>query len=89
MLNKLVIGASLALALAACTSSSPTREVKPLGFTPTSPAVGCVADTATRIPVRPGECAGTGRTYTQSDINRTGARTTTEALQLLDPSLLY
>ena len=88
MLNKLLIGACFALALAACASSAPTRAVKPQAFTPTQPAVGCVGDTASRIPLRPGECAGLGHTYTQSDLSRTGALTTSEALQLLDPSLI-
>ena len=89
MLNKLVIGACLALALAACASSSATRGVKPLAFTPSLAPVGCAPDSATRIPLRPDECLGsTGHVYTHSDLERTGARTTSEALGLLDPSLI-
>src|SRR6202030_2080750 len=48
---------------------------------------GCVADTATRIPLKERDCAGFGRTYTQEDIQRTGQPDTAQALRLLDPSL--
>ena len=88
MLNKLVIGVCLALALAACASSSATRAVKPLAFTPSLAPVGCAPDSATRIPLRPHECLGTGHVYSHSELERTGALTTSEALGLLDPSLI-
>jgi len=81
MLKKILLGACLVLPLAACTTPSASAALAPVG------TAGCVADTATRIPVKEGDCAGFGRTYTQQDIQRTGQADTAQALRLLDPSL--
>ena len=87
MLKKILLGACLVLPLAACTTPSATREPpKSAALAPVGTG-GCVADTATRIPVKEGNCAGFGRTYTQQDIQRTGEADTAQALRLLDPSL--
>jgi len=87
MLKELVIGAGLVLALVGCTTPSPTREPASTALLAPAPTAGCVADTATRIPVKEHDCAGFGRTYTQEDIQRTGQPDTAQALRLLDPSL--
>jgi len=87
MLRKLVIGACLVLPLAACTTPSATREPAKTALVAPARTPGCVADTATRIPLKERDCAGFGRTYTQEDIQRTGQPDTAQALRLLDPSL--
>ena len=87
MLKKLLLGACLVLPLAACTTPSATREPPKSATLAATPAPGCVADTASSIPVKEGACAGFGRTYTQQDIQRTGEPDTGQALRLLDPSL--
>lgn len=44
--------------------------------------------TGTRIALKPGECANLpGRSFSQDELERTGAPTTAEALRMLDPSL--
>lgn len=89
MLNKLVLGACLALSLAACTSSAPKRDLANGSvFKMTETPPGCVPDTATRLPVRPGDCAGFGHVYSRQDIERTGAHTTSDMLRVADPSLV-
>ena len=88
MLNKVLVGACLALTLLACTTLSPTREAakSPAVATANRP-MGCVGDTATRIRASEHDCAGFGHTYTQEDLLRSGAATPGGALSLLDPSL--
>jgi hypothetical protein len=51
------------------------------------PPLGCVSDTATRLPIPPGECAGVGNTYTKEDLDRTGQVYVQDALRMLDPAL--
>jgi hypothetical protein len=85
MLKPLLTGATLLLTLAACTTVSPTGEVARTAAL--APARVCVSATATRLPVKPEDCAGLGQTYTREDILRTGAHDTGGALQLLDPAL--
>jgi hypothetical protein len=87
MLKPLLPIASLLLTLAACATVSPTGEVARTASLAAAPDRGCASATATRLPVKPDDCAGRGQTYTQEDILRTGAHDTAEALQLLDPAL--
>jgi uncharacterized lipoprotein YajG len=84
MLKTFAIGASLAL-LAGC-ASAPTASDKTQAAA-VKPPPGCVAQTATRIPVKDGECAGFGNTYTQQDLQNTGQTFVGPALQMLDPSV--
>lgn len=88
MLNRLLIGASLALCLAACASTAPgPGAATPKAATADAPPAGCVADTATRIlPSKP-DCAASGRSYTQEDLQRTGSADTAQALRLIDPTV--
>ena len=87
MLKRLVIGACLVLPLAACTTPSPTREPAQLPAFALGPTVGCVPDTATRLPVRAQECGAFGQSYTGEQLLRTGSQDVSEALRLLDPAL--
>jgi hypothetical protein len=84
MLNRLLLGAGLAVALAACASTPP----QPTQTAAAKAPVGCVPDTATRIPSSdPKTCAGFGHSWNQDDISRTGQATPGGALRLLDPTL--
>jgi hypothetical protein len=87
MLKPLLTSASLLLTLTACATVSPTGEVARSASLAAAPDLGCASATATRLPVKPGDCAGRGQTYTREDILRTGAHDMAEALQLLDPAL--
>jgi hypothetical protein len=87
MLKPLLTIASLLLALAACATVSPTGEVARTASLAAVPDRGCLTATATRLPLKPDDCAALGQTYTQEDILRTGAHDTAEALRLLDPAL--
>jgi hypothetical protein len=53
-----------------------------------APPAGCVADPATRIPVKPSDCAGFGRTWTDQDVKSTGATDAAQALRQLDPTVV-
>ena len=89
MLNKLLIGAGLALCVAACASkpSAPGAATSRLAPQSNVLPAGCVADTGTRIPVGPRECAGFGHTWGQQDMRSTGAVDAGQALRLLDPTV--
>jgi type IV pilus biogenesis protein CpaD/CtpE len=85
MLKSFVLCTALALTLAAC-ASQPTSP-GPSTTAAVKPPPGCVAQTATRIPVKDGECAGFGNTYTRQDIDNTGQPMADKALALMDPSV--
>lgn len=84
MLKTLALGSCL-VALAAC-ASAPTTPDKTAAAAVKPPA-GCVAQTATRIPVKDSDCAGFGNTYTDQDIRSTGQVSADKALGMLDPSV--
>jgi hypothetical protein len=52
------------------------------------PPAGCVADTATRIPVSPRDCVAAGRVWTDQDVKSTGATDAAQALRQLDPTVV-
>jgi hypothetical protein len=86
MFRTLLICAVVSASAVACTSTAPRPDAKTTAATATNPP--CRQDTASRIPMRPGECAATpGRTYTDQDMQRTGQTNVGDALQLLDPSI--
>ena len=80
MLKSLAVGACLAL-LSGCASTPPTQTAA------AKPPAGCVGQTATRIPVKEGDCAGFGSTYNQQDIQNTGQVDAAKALAQMDPSV--
>jgi hypothetical protein len=46
-----------------------------------------VSDTATRLPVRSGDCAGVGSTYSKQQMDNTGQPYVGDALRMLDPAV--
>jgi hypothetical protein len=84
MLKSLTSFGTLALLLAACATTSPAP---PKTAAAATPPPGCVGQTATRLPVKDGACAGFGSTYTRQDIDNTGQTTADKALALMDPSV--
>lgn len=86
MLSKILISACLTLCVAAC-ATPPSGTARPRA-TAKAPPVGCVADTATRIPVSPSDCTGFGRVWTDQDVKSTGVTEAAQALRQLDPTVV-
>jgi len=62
--------------------AKPARSVPPLG------SRNCIRDTGSHIPPPKGQCLPVaGNSYSQQDIQRTGATDIGRALQMLDPSV--
>jgi hypothetical protein len=85
MTKSLALSGALTLLLAAC-ATAPVSPAKATTASVTQPA-GCVGQTATRIPVKDGTCAGFGNTYTRHDLDTTGQIDLDRALQMLDPAI--
>jgi hypothetical protein len=75
------------LILAACAAR--TADVKPSAGTSASvaPNPACLSQTGSRIASDDAHCSAFGRSYSNEDVDRTGATTPGEALRLLDPGL--
>ena len=86
MLKKILLGVCLTLCVAACATPSSSGTGKSTSAAKVPPA-GCVADTATRIPVSPRDCAGFGRVWTDQDVRSTGVSDAAQALHQLDPTV--
>jgi hypothetical protein len=67
-----------ALILVACAATPPAAVAQ-------NPA--CLTQTGSRIADNKTNCSAVGRSYSSEDIDRTGATTAGEALQLMDPSI--
>jgi len=82
------IAAGIAAALMFAGSAALADDAKPKPEKPAAAAQNpnCFTQTGSRISAK-GKCRGTGRSYTNDDIRRTGATTVGEALPLLDPSI--
>lgn len=66
----------------AATSTNKQRAVPPLD------SRSCIRDTGSHIPPPKGQCLPVaGNSYSQEDIQRTGATNVGQALQMLDPSV--
>ena len=76
----------LAVTLGACASTPPDAPRKATTVARNQPSVTCVA-TPTGQLAPPRDCAGFGHTWTQKDIERSGAADTADALRLLDPTV--
>jgi hypothetical protein len=83
--------AVLALSLAACAGARSTpASTSPTVFRSTmysEPLPGCVAQTASRIPMKSGTCAGPGSEWSQLQMKNTGHVDMGDALRSLDPSI--
>jgi hypothetical protein len=67
---------------AAAATTNDKRSVPPLD------SRSCIRDTGSHIPPPKGQCLPVaGNSYSQQDIQRTGATTVGQALQMLDPSV--
>ncbi len=84
MLRTSLVGGAVILALAACATTPPSPMT---AAAQAKPPLGCVSDTATRLPVNPNECAGVGSTYTKKDLDQTGRVYLQDALRDLDPAV--
>jgi hypothetical protein len=81
MIRSLLICAVVSASAIGCSTTAPPKTAAAV----TRP---CPQDTASRIPLRPGECSSVpGRTYSDKDMERTGQTNVGDALQLLDPSI--
>ncbi len=81
-----LITAAVALILAACAAT--TTNVHPKTDAPVAaqnPA--CLTQTGSRLTGDGKHCSAFGRSYSNTDIDRTGATTADDALRLLDPSI--
>jgi hypothetical protein len=81
------MGAGLTLCVVACATSPSTPGTGQRAGAAMVPPAGCVAETATRIPVSPHDCAGAGRVWTDQDVKSTGATDGAQALRQLDPTV--
>jgi hypothetical protein len=72
--------------LAACATTPNARTAAGPGHA-TAEDPSCLHDTGSRIADPNEKCRGIGRSYSNSQIEETGATTTGEALRLLDPSI--
>jgi hypothetical protein len=88
MLKKILIGAGLTLCISACATSPSTPGTGHAAAAAKALPAGCVAQTATRIPVNPHDCAGAGRVWTDQDVKSTGATDMAQALRQLDPTVV-
>jgi hypothetical protein len=89
----LALAAALAFALAAplrVAATEPEPAAKPAAQHAAKAAEPC-ATTGTRIQRKDGSCSAFApfRSYTQKDLQTTGASTMAEALRRLDPIFLY
>jgi hypothetical protein len=83
MLKQLLLGAGLALTVAAC-ATQPTTQPQAATAAPTKTA-GCVPSSP---PSPPNSCVSFGSTYSQKDLQQTGTMgNTAQALQKLDPAI--
>jgi hypothetical protein len=82
MIKSLALCAVVLASAIACSTTAPPRTAAAAATRP------CPQDSASRIPMRPGECSSSpGRTYSNQDMERTGQTNVGDALQLLDPSI--
>jgi hypothetical protein len=72
-------------------AAQPVANAQPVAQVPSVPPLDsryCIRDTGSHIPPAKGKCLPVvGTTYTQQDLQRTGASNIGQALQMLDPSV--
>lgn len=87
MLKRILICTAIAASLIGCASGpashDATASAKDAALQP-----NCIRDTGSRLPASPPGCRNLpGRSYSQTDIDRTGQTDAANALGLLDPSV--
>ena len=88
MVNKLLIGACLALSLAACASAPTTTDSKAQPALAQDEApLGCVNGTGTRLKVSPTDCTEIGMTHSKTAVDATGRPYLQQSLQMIDPTV--
>ncbi|MGH8145307.1 MAG: hypothetical protein ACREPY_03155 [Rhodanobacteraceae bacterium] len=81
-------GQSANQSVATTTAQSTVAEKGAQRAVPPLDSHACIRDTGSHIPAKKGQCLPVaGRSYTQQDIQRTGATNVGQALQMLDPSV--
>jgi len=78
------LAAGLIFASSAAIADDAKAKPEKQAAVPENPS--CLTQTGSRIKAK-GKCRGTGRSYTNDDMRRTGATTVGDALPLLDPSI--
>lgn len=82
-MRKVLVCTALALVVAACAST----PQQPPSTAKATPPAGCVANTATRLPVDPNSCAGFGSQYSKEQLDSTGQPYVGDSLRMLDPAV--
>jgi hypothetical protein len=85
-----LVGLTAAVAGLACCATTPPASSHASRTARAAPVQSrtCLTSTGSRIPPSAGDCLGVpGRSYSQRDIESTGATSAAEALSLLDPSI--
>ena len=87
MFRTLLICAVVSASALGCSGTPQPRPDTRAAATATAPTP-CSQATVSRIPRNPDECSPSpGRTYSQTDVERTGQTNVGDALQMLDPSI--
>lgn len=87
MVTKLLLPlACAALSLAAC-ATTPSPQTHAVAKA-TEPTVGCVPQTATRLPMKASDCAGFGVRFTDKQLSSTGQPYAEQELRMLDTALM-
>ena len=86
MYRTLLICAVISASVLGCSTTQPRPDAQQTASAATTQP--CALQTGSRIAPKPGECSmAPGRSYSQTDIERTGEVDVAEALHLLDPSI--
>jgi hypothetical protein len=86
MYRTLLICAVVSASTLGCSITQPRPDAQQTASAATRQP--CALETGSRIAPNPGECSmAPGRSYSQTDIQRTGEVDVAEALHLLDPSI--
>jgi hypothetical protein len=83
--NSSAIAATLILAACAATTADVHPKTEASAAVAQNPA--CLTQTGSRIAGDGKHCSAFGRSYSSTDIDRTGSTTAADALRLLDPSI--
>jgi hypothetical protein len=82
-----MIAAIVALALCGCATTAENAKPKVAPAAALSQDPNCLTETGSRIAAGKPNCTAFGRSYSSTDIERTGATTAADALGKLDPSV--